>query len=234
MDMDTDLFVPFSTKQGQQADPTPDPFTLPLTCEPLDNSSASDYLASSPEFCASSPASVLTTEEPELIQPAFNVSALTVDELRDECRRRQLDAGGCKALLVERITTSINHGETKPRRISSPSKKRKRPHTRKEPERHEYSSQAQFDAAWKRWRNVRNSNNESVKKSRERERAKRREKEELCKKLEAENEDLERLAEQARDTMAFLSDAVSNPFALAEADFTRLQAILRSSTTAVS
>lgn len=82
---------------------------------------------------------------------------------------------------------------------------RKKANHRKEPLREEFPSEDAYMDAWQRWRDIRNNNNESVKKSRENSRAKKMEHDRLCRDREAENARLTREVARLREDVAFLT-----------------------------
>eukprot|EP00730_Choanoeca_flexa_P017405 TRINITY_DN8382_c0_g1_i1.p1 TRINITY_DN8382_c0_g1~~TRINITY_DN8382_c0_g1_i1.p1 ORF type:complete len:283 (+),score=55.09 TRINITY_DN8382_c0_g1_i1:220-1068(+) len=161
-----------------------------------------------------------------LITPEFDIAALTVDELREEMRRRGYPSTGAKTALVDRLQELINNGKTPAHRLTTNVAKRKRPHTRKEPTRDEFSSDAEFRDAWEKWRVARDNNNLSVKRSREAQRRKKEQHETICKQREAENARLEKELAQMRMKMSFLVRAVSQPQTMTEADQQQLRFML--------
>ena len=122
-----------------------------------------------------------------LITPEFDIAALTVEELREEMAMRNLTATGSKAALCDRLTAAIQQGRTPPGRLTTPIIKKKRPHTRKEPKREDYASQEEFEEAYTKWRQARDNNNLSVKKSRENQRMQREKHERICREREEQN-----------------------------------------------
>eukprot|EP00043_Microstomoeca_roanoka_P015000 m.149659 g.149659 ORF g.149659 m.149659 type:complete len:199 (-) comp16159_c2_seq2:97-693(-) len=161
-----------------------------------------------------------------LITPEFDIAALTVDELREEMTRRQLDASGGKAVLCERLLLAVRNGETPPKRLTAPFSKKKRPHTRKEPSRDEFATEAEYLKVWNRWRSARNNNNKSVKKSRETQRQRREQHETLCRQREEENQQMENDLRKLKDHISLLVHAVQSPNELTETQVNELRGIL--------
>eukprot|EP00050_Salpingoeca_kvevrii_P005725 m.285296 g.285296 ORF g.285296 m.285296 type:complete len:279 (+) comp11354_c0_seq1:1062-1898(+) len=224
-DNDDDDVAPVASSSAMPFGPAPSCSTTTGTASPgglchVTGDAVSSSPASSPAAWSSSPAPM---SDPDACDAAFDPAALTVDELRDECRKRRLSAKGPKHDLCARILESISNGETSPRRLSNPSKKRKRPHTRKQPARSDYASEAEYEAAWERWRLVRDSNNDSVHKSRDRERRIREQQKEQTRQLERENSMLESQYASLRDVVQFMSRAIRDPFSLTMPDRERLR-----------
>jgi len=76
---------------------------------------------------------------------------------------------------------------------------------KREPELNEYGSKAEFDEAWEKWRQTRDQNNESVKRSRENSRAKKIEHDKLCEERERENSELTVQVQKLREQVTVLT-----------------------------
>ena len=75
---------------------------------------------------------------------------------------------------------------------------------RKEPTADEYANDAEFSEAWTQWREARDSNNDSVKKSREASRAKKEQQEQLIISCDEENAALSQEVMELREGVAFI------------------------------
>eukprot|EP00043_Microstomoeca_roanoka_P010656 m.101118 g.101118 ORF g.101118 m.101118 type:complete len:203 (-) comp14960_c0_seq2:258-866(-) len=160
------------------------------------------------------------------VNPEFDISALTVDELREELARRKMEASGSKTVLCERLFKAISSGQTVPKRLSNSLSKKKRPHTRKEPQREDYKTEEEYLKVWHKWRNARNNNNKSVKKSRETQRIRREKHEVLCKQREEENQKIEADLRVLKENINLLVRAVQQPDDLTPAEMQDLRDLL--------
>lgn len=211
---------------------------------PLSDASA----ANSPYATSSSPATPCAESEEDEAGAATDqetaLQRLTVEELRAELRSRRAAATGRKAelqgrlrrLLKRRGASPVGARRTRPtatraapragnaarKGSGAPCPKRKRPHTRKEPGREDFASLEEYEAAWSRWREVRDNNNQSVKRSREVQRQRRLAQQEERAARERENDDLERRLWGMKKQVAFLARAVATPCQLTDEDWERL------------
>jgi heterogeneous nuclear ribonucleoprotein U-like protein 1 len=141
-------------------------------------------------------------------------SKLSVDELREELRARGLQTSGLKPALLERLQEALAAPGAAQTRLAlagaggteSSDGEREKKHRgggggggsgrgshKKEPQREEFPDQESYEAAWARWRDARDSNNASVKRSRELAKKKRSEQERLHQEREQQNAELEKL-----------------------------------------
>lgn len=146
----------------------------------------------------------------------FDVAALTVDELREELRLRGLATSGPRAALTTRLLDAIKENEelSLERLSSQPVKKRKRNNNKREPTRDEFDSEEQYQEAWTKWRGTRDNNNESVKRSRENAKMKRKDHEELCVQRESENQELLKEVLNLRQQVSCLNKVLEAPDSL--------------------
>lgn len=153
---------------------------------------------------------------------------LTVEELRDELRERNLSTSGLKPVLIERLTQSLQEDGANPYRMAlGGSERRKRRITnKKEPRRDEFPSEEEFQLAWTRWRESRDNNNESVKRSRQLAKQKRDEQERLHREREQQNAQLERLVAQMRNEVVFLNKVLKTPELLDAQELAQLEDLL--------
>eukprot|EP00054_Salpingoeca_dolichothecata_P016698 m.98487 g.98487 ORF g.98487 m.98487 type:complete len:236 (-) comp22105_c4_seq2:886-1593(-) len=152
----------------------------------------------------------------------FEPSMLNMDELKTELRLRNCVISGNKATLVARLQDAIANGN-QPYRLTT--RKRKRLN-KKEPQPEDFATAAEYKDAWTRWRDARNNNNQSVKKSRDASRRRRLENELLCEEQERQNEELEQRVDELRDEMSFLLKALRTPDALTAEERSRMRSLL--------
>lgn len=104
-------------------------------------------------------------------------------------------------------------------------RKRKRQMNKREPERSEFGSEAEFAEAWEKWRQIRDQNNESVKRSRENSRAKKLEHDRLCEERERENSELTSQVQKLREQVTFLTKVLQTEH-LSEEDEERVASLM--------
>eukprot|EP00055_Hartaetosiga_balthica_P007593 m.26338 g.26338 ORF g.26338 m.26338 type:complete len:190 (-) comp5849_c0_seq1:561-1130(-) len=152
---------------------------------------------------------------------------LSVDELRDELRVRGLSTAGLKPSLVDRLTASLQQPNACQFRMAlKPEKKKKRSSNKKEPTRDEFGSDEEFNLVWTKWRESRDNNNESVKRSRMLARQRRDEQEHLHKERESQNQQLEKLVSQMRNEVTFLNKVLKTPELLDSQELAQLEDLL--------
>lgn len=122
----------------------------------------------------------------------FDHEKLTVDELREELKLRNLPTSGTRATLSQRLMDAVEENPSIPleRLNTQQPKKRKRNNNKREPLRAEFATEELYEEAWGKWRDTRDNNNESVKRSRENAKVKRGDHERQCEERERENEQL--------------------------------------------
>eukprot|EP00051_Salpingoeca_urceolata_P026890 m.479162 g.479162 ORF g.479162 m.479162 type:complete len:596 (+) comp21349_c0_seq1:547-2334(+) len=120
-----------------------------------------------------------------------------------------------------------------PVRSSAP-RKRRTQRSRKEPERVMFATDEEFDAAWQRWRQSRDSNNESVHRSRELLRKQRAETAQLKAKRERDNRRLEAEAASLQQTLSLLVKATQDPHSLQPDEVQRLRETMKQQAPAVA
>eukprot|EP00048_Salpingoeca_helianthica_P000254 m.40372 g.40372 ORF g.40372 m.40372 type:complete len:201 (-) comp10311_c1_seq2:118-720(-) len=140
----------------------------------------------------------------------FDPNKLTVEELRDELRARSLNTVGLKSALVERLAASISGPGGIPY-LMCDNRQLKRPAYKKEPQREDFGSEEEFNLAWIKWRETRDSNNESVKRSRICAKLKKIDHEHLLKERDEEHSQLNQMLERLKDEAAFLNKVLSMP-----------------------
>lgn len=109
------------------------------------------------------------------------------------------------------------------------SKKRKASGKR-EPQLDDFETEEDFRAAWQRWRETRDNNNESVKRSRQAAKEKRAEHERLYQQRQEENTQLEALVSELKSEVNFLSKVLKNPEALDTQERQRLEQLVSDAT----
>jgi hypothetical protein len=128
----------------------------------------------------------------------FDPQKMTVEELRDELRHRDQPTHGLKPVLVDRILEMLAIPGAPQYRLALGQQKRRRINNKKEPARDEFETEEEFKLEWTKWRESRDNNNESVKRSRLMAKNKRSEQERLHHEREAENIRLESMVGQMR------------------------------------
>eukprot|EP00051_Salpingoeca_urceolata_P006930 m.91761 g.91761 ORF g.91761 m.91761 type:complete len:137 (-) comp15050_c0_seq1:73-483(-) len=98
---------------------------------------------------------------------------------------------------------------------------------KREPKRAEFKTEAEYSKAWQRWRETRDSNNESVKRSRQAAKEKRLEHERLYQQRKQENTQLEALVTELKGEVTFLSKVLKNPESLDADERRRLQQLVQ-------
>lgn len=151
----------------------------------------------------------------------FDPDKLVVEDLREELRLRGLASSGSKPVLLQRLQEAVASQAEIPlqrlvfRETSSPqAKKRKRNHNKREPLRDEFDSEEAYLDSWHKWRDTRDNNNESVKRSREHARQRRSDHEQLCHEREEENRQLVEEVQMLRQQVSCLSKVLQQPDAL--------------------
>eukprot|EP00049_Salpingoeca_infusionum_P005410 m.91743 g.91743 ORF g.91743 m.91743 type:complete len:245 (-) comp12959_c0_seq1:1225-1959(-) len=118
----------------------------------------------------------------------FDPEELLVDQLRQECKLRELRSSGPKVELVARLRQAIKDKPDLPtKRLTSAAPRKKRAMNKREPERSEFATEREYKDAWHKWRIERDQNNESVKRSREAARERKEQNELLCQRRMKEN-----------------------------------------------
>lgn len=168
-------------------------------------------------------------------------SKLTVDELRDELRARNLTTTGLKPILLERLTDALSVPGAIPTCLVSASKKseekparRKRTSNKKEPTRDEFESEEDYQLAWTKWRESRDNNNESVKRSRMLAKKKREEQERIHREREEQNAELEVMVSDMKDEVKFLNKVLKTPELLDRTELVRLEELLAKGASSVA
>jgi len=119
-------------------------------------------------------------------------------------------------------------GASSNRRLSSASaeERKRRATNKKEPQREEYETEAEYTEAWTRWRDLRNHNNESVKRSRLMAKKKREEQERLHREREAQNAELEKMVGAMKEEVKFLNKVLKTPELLDRGELKKLDDLL--------
>eukprot|EP00047_Mylnosiga_fluctuans_P001913 m.222395 g.222395 ORF g.222395 m.222395 type:complete len:334 (-) comp10753_c0_seq1:170-1171(-) len=144
----------------------------------------------------------------------FDAEKLTVDDLREELRLRGLATSGSKAVLLERLEEAVaTRNDIALNRLANV-KKRKRNNNKREPLREDFDSDEAYQEAWAKWRDTRDNNNESVKRSREHARQRKFDHEQLCQEREQENKLLVEEVQLLRQQVSCLSKVLQQPEAL--------------------
>jgi len=144
----------------------------------------------------------------------FDAEKLTVDDLREELRLRGLATSGSKAILLERLEEAVaTRSDIALNRLANV-KKRKRNNNKREPLREDFDSDEAYQEAWTKWRDTRDNNNESVKRSREHARQRKSDHEQLCQEREQENKLLVEEVQLLRQQVSCLSKVLQQPEAL--------------------
>eukprot|EP00045_Choanoeca_perplexa_P001080 m.17915 g.17915 ORF g.17915 m.17915 type:complete len:175 (+) comp10717_c0_seq1:80-604(+) len=154
---------------------------------------------------------------------------LTVEELRDELRGRELLTTGLKPALIARLDEALAEPGANKYCMAitkAEEKRRKRASNKKEPERGEYDTEEDFQLAWTKWRESRDNNNESVKRSRMMAKKKREEQERLHEEREAQNRQLEGVVSSMREEVRFLNKVLKTPELLDRQELVRLEELL--------
>lgn len=146
----------------------------------------------------------------------FDHEKLTVDELREELKLRNLPTSGTRATLSQRLMAAIeeNPSISLERMNTQQPKKRKRNNNKREPFRAEFASEELYEEAWHKWRDTRDNNNESVKRSRENAKVKRGDHERQCEERERENEQLTVQVSMLRQQVNCLNKVLEAPESL--------------------
>lgn len=145
-------------------------------------------------------------------QLTFDPEEMMVEELREECKLRSLPTSGPKAVVIKRLREAIaKRPELPADRLTHEEKKRKRAMNKREPERDEFDNEEDYQTAWQRWRDTRDHNNESVKRSRENARMKKQKHVQMCKEREKENAELTNEVQKLREQVQFLTKVLAQP-----------------------
>ncbi|EDQ92677.1 uncharacterized protein MONBRDRAFT_31046 [Monosiga brevicollis MX1] len=158
-------------------------------------------------------------------------SKLTVDELRDELRCRKLPTTGLKPSLITRLEEALSLPGAPMHCLATAApkpeeKRKKRASNKKEPTRDEFGSEEEYQLAWTKWRESRDNNNESVKRSRMMAKKKREEQERVHEEREAQNRKLETVVSSMRDEVKFLNKVLKTPELLDRQELVRLEELL--------
>jgi len=161
-----------------------------------------------------------------------------------ELQLRNLDGSGTKKQLLDRLREALLANNAVLHRLGIPptaskakgsngasggTPKRKRGCNRKEPQREEYQTEDEYKIAWQRWRESRDNNNDSVMRSRENAKKKRKDHERMCQERESENTHLEDLVGSLRSEVAFLAKVLTNPQSLNDQEKMQLQSLVDNS-----
>lgn len=226
------LFPRYSTESGYEPTELVDIEPL-MTQQPFENRGLAanfdlcDVVPTTPEISndGSYPDEDVTVPEVKNEASAVLPESLTVEELREELKLRQERSGGTKKVLLRRLHRHLKGMRFQ--RLSSRAVKRKRPHTRKQPVKADFDKVEDFCLAWGKWRHVRDSNNDSVKRSRDQKRKKKVEQINACDSLEKENLALERYHWSLRGEISFLVKALTHPEQLTTPEQQRLYTALK-------
>lgn len=112
------------------------------------------------------------------------------------------------------------------RSSSAEERRKRRSSNKKEPTRDEFETDEEFQLAWTRWRDLRDHNNESVKRSRQMAKKKREEQERLHREREAQNSELEKMVGAMKDEVKFLNKVLKTPELLDRAELKKLDDLL--------
>lgn len=140
-------------------------------------------------------------------------TALTVQQLREELRSRGLTTNGHKPELVARLKTALAKPAAQQTAMST-LRRYKRPKSKREPRREEYDTPEAFHGAWTRWREWRDDNNRSVKRSRERKKMQDRRETKQAAAQEHENSALEKTVAELKRQVALLTRGIGAPASL--------------------
>lgn len=157
---------------------------------------------------------------------SFDPQKMTVEELRDELRLRDQPTHGLKPVLVDRLLEIMAQPGVPQHRLANGSQKRRRLNNKKEPTRDEFDTEEEFQLEWTKWRESRDNNNESVKRSRQMAKSKRGEQERLHHEREAENIRLESMVGQMKEEVKFLNKVLKTPEQLTPAELANLEQLL--------
>jgi hypothetical protein len=125
------------------------------------------------------------------------------------------------------LKAAMEEGDSTRRESSASSEERKRrASNKKEPVREEFDSEEQYTLAWTRWRDLRDHNNESVKRSRMMAKQKRDEQERLHREREAQNSELEKMVGAMKEEVKFLNKVLKTPELLDRTELKKLDDLL--------
>eukprot|EP00051_Salpingoeca_urceolata_P003252 m.56375 g.56375 ORF g.56375 m.56375 type:complete len:130 (+) comp12606_c1_seq1:311-700(+) len=97
---------------------------------------------------------------------------------------------------------------------------------KREPQRSDYATEDEFKRSWQRWRETRDNNNESVKRSRQLAKQKRQEHEQQYQQRQQENAQLEALVSELKGEVTFLSKVLKDPESLDAEERRRLDQLI--------
>eukprot|EP00047_Mylnosiga_fluctuans_P011351 m.20840 g.20840 ORF g.20840 m.20840 type:complete len:260 (+) comp3566_c0_seq1:119-898(+) len=141
---------------------------------------------------------------------SFHFSQLTVEALRNELRARGLNTVGLKSVLVQRLVDATGSAET-PQLMCKDDTPRRRTVLRKMPSRDEFATEEEYQLEWTRWREARDTNNESVKRSRSSQKKNEKTFDQLLQQRKEECDALAALLSQLQDEAKFLRKILSSP-----------------------
>eukprot|EP00730_Choanoeca_flexa_P020181 TRINITY_DN9869_c0_g1_i1.p1 TRINITY_DN9869_c0_g1~~TRINITY_DN9869_c0_g1_i1.p1 ORF type:complete len:299 (+),score=67.18 TRINITY_DN9869_c0_g1_i1:102-998(+) len=149
----------------------------------------------------------------------FDPEDMLVEDLRQECRLRNLATSGPKNVLIKRLRSAVTQDASLPtHRMTDGNKRRKRLMNKREPQRDEFATEEEYQEQWQKWREVRDHNNESVKRSRENARFRKAQHEKQVQQRERENSELATEVSQLREQVAFLTKVLKDPEQLSSAE----------------
>ena len=166
-----------------------------------------------------------TPRTPALSGLPLRPAVLTVQQLREELRARNQTTCGHKPELVARLENELAKPAALQTAMSS-LRRYKRPQSKREPQRHEFDTEMEFVDAWTRWREWRDDNNRSVKRSRERKRMQDRRESKQAAVQERENSLLEKTVVELKRQVALLKRGLRSPATLSSLDHHDLTLIL--------
>jgi len=164
-----------------------------------------------------------------------HTAKLAVEELRDELRARGLTTTGLKPVLLERLQEALSLPNVPQHRValqSDSADEKKKGNKRgagghkKEPQRDEFASEEEYHLVWTKWRESRDNNNESVKRSRELAKKKRSEQERIHQEREQQNAELEKLVSGMKEEVKFLNKVLKTPELLDRPELAKLEDLL--------
>jgi len=151
---------------------------------------------------------------------------MVVDDLKQECRLRQLPTSGTKAILITRLREAVAQDESiSTERLSTNSQRKKRVSNKKEPQRSDFASDEEYKEAWHKWREIRDHNNDSVKRSRQAAKQRKQQHEKLCKQRQAENKQLSNEVASLRNEIELLRQVLASPDEVEQDTKQRLQTL---------
>eukprot|EP00055_Hartaetosiga_balthica_P016201 m.100899 g.100899 ORF g.100899 m.100899 type:complete len:272 (-) comp9053_c1_seq1:2310-3125(-) len=157
----------------------------------------------------------------------FDPSELLVEELKVECKRRNLKHSGNKTILIKTLLQGIKKDPSLPlSRLSKPKEPEKKSTNKREPTRDGYATKAEFERAWNAWREQRDHNNESVKKSREMRKKREKEHETQCHQREHQNRELAKEVNNLKKEIMFLTKSLKEPGNMTVEEQTKMDSLM--------